>query len=83
MNNDAMASLAAVALLGIARTTSDLAPYIAVLALGFLVGAWGQSARSPIAVILGLLLILLAAGAFVIEHSGGNGSSGAPGIPGS
>ena len=76
MNNDAMG------LLAIARSASDLAPYVAVLALGFLVGAWGQSLKAPWLTLAGIVLILLAAGAFVIGHSSGNGS-GAPGIPGS
>ncbi len=69
-------------ILAIARNASELAPYIAVLALGFLVGAWGQAAKAPVVTVIGLLLILLAVGAFIIEHSGGSGS-GAPGIPGS
>ena len=67
--------------LAIARNLSELAPYLIVLGLGFLVGAWGQSARVPVAVIAGLLIILLAVGAFFLEHSSGDGS-GAPGIPG-
>jgi len=67
--------------LAVARNLSDLAPYLVVMGLGFLVGAWGQSARIPVAVIAGLLMILLAVGAFIIEHSSGGGS-GAPGIPG-
>ena len=71
------------ALLGIATNASELAPYIAVLALGFLVAAWGQGAKSPLTVVLGMVLILLAVGAFIVEHSGGGSGSGAPGIPGS
>jgi hypothetical protein len=67
--------------LAVARNLSDLAPYLVVMGLGFLVGAWGQSARIPVAVIVGLLMILLAVGAFIIEHSSGGGS-GVPGIPG-
>jgi hypothetical protein len=70
--------------LAIARNLSELTPYLAVMGLGFLVGAWGQSAKSPTAVILGLLLILISVGWFVIEHSSGaaGGGGGAPGIPG-
>jgi hypothetical protein len=68
--------------LAIARNLSELTPYLVVMGLGFLVGAWGQSARIPIAVIAGLLMILVAVGAFIIEHSSGGGS-GVPGIPGS
>ena len=68
-------------LFAIARNLSDLAPYLGVLALGFLVGAWGQSARVPTAIIIGLLMILVAVGAFILEHASGGGS-GAPGVPG-
>jgi uncharacterized membrane protein len=68
--------------LAIARNASELAPYLAVMGLGFLVGAWGQSAKVPVAVIAGLLMILLAVGAFILDHSSGSGS-GVPGIPGS
>jgi hypothetical protein len=67
--------------LAIARNLSELTPYIAVMALGFLIGAWGQSAKSPTTVIAGLLMILLAVGAFILEHSSGGGS-GIPGISG-
>jgi hypothetical protein len=68
-------------LLGIARNAGELAPYLVVMGLGFLVGAWGQSAKVPVAVVAGLLMILLSVGAFVLEHSSGSGS-GVPGIPG-
>jgi hypothetical protein len=67
-------------LLAVARTTSDLVPYLVVLALGFLVGAWGQSARFPIAVIAGILLILFAIAGFILDNNSGSG--GVPGIPG-
>jgi hypothetical protein len=67
--------------LAIARNLSELTPYLVVMGLGFLVGAWGQSAKAPTAVIIGLLLILLAVGWFILDHSSGGGS-GAPGIPG-
>jgi hypothetical protein len=67
-------------ILAVARTTSDLAPYLIVLALGFLVGAWGQSARVPLAVIAGILLIIFAVGGFILDNSGGG--SGVPGVPG-
>lgn len=82
MNNDAMAWLLVAAPLAIARNASELAPYIAVLALGFVVGWWGQSLRAPWLTLTGIALILLAAGAFVIVHASGGGS-GVPGIPGS
>lgn len=68
-------------LLAVARTVSDLVPYILVMGLGFLVGAWGQSAKIPVAVVAGLLMILLSVGAFLLENSSG-GSSGIPGISG-
>jgi hypothetical protein len=67
-------------LLAVARSTSDLVPYLVVMALGFLIGAWGQSARIPIAVIAGLLLIMFAVGGFILDNS--SGGSGVPGIPG-
>jgi hypothetical protein len=68
------------ALAGVARSASDLAPYLFLLALGFIVGAWGQSARMPIVVIAGILLILFAVGGFVIDNS--TGGSGIPGLGG-
>ena len=56
---------------GASQTASDLAPFIVVMVAGFLVGAWGQSARYPIAVIAGILLIMLAIGGFMIENGSG------------
>ena len=67
-------------LLAVARNTSDLVPYLVVMGLGFLIGAWGQSARLPIAVIAGLLLIIFAVGGFILDNS--SGGSGVPGVPG-
>jgi hypothetical protein len=64
-------------LFGAATTTSDLVPYLAVLALGFLVGAWGQSAKIPIAVAIGLLLIMGAVGGFILDNN--SGDCGVPG----
>ena len=63
-----------------ATTISDLVPYLVVMGAGFLLGAWGQSARVPIAVIAGILLILIAVAGFVIDNS--SGSTGIPGLPG-
>jgi hypothetical protein len=63
-------------ILGIAQTTSDLVPYVALLVVGFLVGAWGQSAKFPIAVAIGLLLIMAAVGGFILDND-----SGSCGIP--
>jgi hypothetical protein len=72
---------AAVALTAVARTTADLAPYLIVIGIGFLLGAWGQSARVPVAVIAGILLILIGTGGFVLDNdSGGNGVPGVPGV---
>jgi hypothetical protein len=42
------------------ETLSDLAPYVAILAAGFAIGAWGQAAKVPLAVAIGILLIMLA-----------------------
>lgn len=64
--------------LAAATTFSDLVPYLVVMGVGFLVGAWGQAARVPIAVIAGILLILIAMGGFIIENS--SGTSGVPGL---
>jgi hypothetical protein len=58
-------------LAGASETLSDLAPFVAVMLAGFLVGAWGQAARSPIAVLCGMLLILLAIGGFFVENGSG------------
>ncbi len=66
--------------LAVARTTSDLLPYLAVVGLGFLLGAWGQSAKVPVAVIGGILLILIGTGGFLLDN--GSGEGGIPGIPG-
>ena len=58
-------------LLGASKTASDLLPFLVVMVAGFLVGAWGQSARSPIAIIAGILLIIFAISGFFIENSSG------------
>lgn len=63
-----------------ATTLSDLAPYLVVMGAGFLVGAWGQSARIPLAVVAGILLILMAVAGFIIDNS--SGSTGIPGLSG-
>ncbi len=46
-------------------------PYLALLVLGFLVGAWGQSARSPLAVTLGITLIVTAVLLFLLANGSG------------
>lgn len=65
-------------LIAAAQTISDLVPYLVVMGLGFLIGAWGQSARVPIAIVAGILLILFAIGGFMLDNS--SGSSGVPGF---
>ena len=47
-----------------------------MLAAGFLIGAWGQSAKLPIAVLAGIVLVMLAIGGFLIEN--GSGPNQAP-----
>jgi hypothetical protein len=49
------------------RTLSDLAPYLGLLAFGFLLGAWGGSARSPLAVAFAIALIVLAIVLFQLQ----------------
>jgi hypothetical protein len=71
-------SAAATPVLALAQTLSDLVPYLAMMFVGFLVGAWGQSAKAPLAVALGIILILLAAALFVLGND--SGGSGAPSI---
>lgn len=61
-----------------ATSVSELMPYLVVMGAGFLVGAWGQLARVTVAVLAGLLLILIAVVAFIIDNS--SGSSGVPGF---
>jgi hypothetical protein len=73
------AALADLALpLAQATTISELLPYLAVLALGFLVGAWGGQMRSPLAVAIGITLIMIAVALFVITNSSGGGGGGIP-----
>jgi hypothetical protein len=63
-------------LLAASKTLSDLAPFLAVMIAGFLLGAWGQSAKLPLAVLAGIVLIMLAVGGFLIEN--GSGPNQAP-----
>jgi peptidoglycan/LPS O-acetylase OafA/YrhL len=74
----AIAAFAATHLLPLAQATtfSDLMPYLAVMALGFLVGAWGGQMRSPLAIAIGITLIMLAVALFVLANS--SGDSGLP-----
>ena len=57
------------------RTLSDLAPYVALFASGFLVAAWGQSAKVPLAVVLGITLIIGAVILFQLEANDLSGSN--------
>jgi hypothetical protein len=66
-----MTDLPAAPLIAVSKTVADLMPFLVVLVAGFLVGAWGQSARLPIAVIAGMILIMLAIGGFLIENGSG------------
>ena len=61
-----------------ATTISELLPYLAVLALGFLVGAWGGQMRSPLAVAIGITLIMIAVALFVLTNTGSGGSGTSP-----
>jgi hypothetical protein len=56
------------------ETLSDLAPYAALFAAGFLVAAWGQAAKVPLAVVLGITIII---GAILLFQFAANGFSGA------
>jgi hypothetical protein len=42
------------------NSVSDLTPFIALLVAGFLVGAWGTSAKVPLAVVIGIVMIIAA-----------------------
>jgi hypothetical protein len=70
MPGPAAASLALVAL----ETLSELTPYVALFALGFLVAAWGQAMKAPLVVVLGITIII---GAILLFQFAANGFSGA------
>jgi peptidoglycan/LPS O-acetylase OafA/YrhL len=55
MNNDAMVSPGVVASL----LPESITPYLALMIGGFLVAIWGQMARSPKLVALGIAMIFL------------------------
>ena len=57
------------------RTLSDLAPYVALLVAGFLIAAWGQSAKVPLAVVIGIAIILGAVLLFQFEANEFSGSN--------
>jgi hypothetical protein len=58
-------------LIAASKDAGDLLPFLVVMAAGFLVGAWGQSAKLPIAIVAGIALIMLAVGGFFIENGSG------------
>ena len=59
------------AFLAAAQSIDDLLPFLAVMIMGFLVGAWGQASRSVIAVIAGMFLILIAVAGFLADNGAG------------
>jgi hypothetical protein len=61
-------------LIAATQTFSDLLPFLVVMVSGFLVGGWGQASRSPIAVVAGMALIIIA----VLGFLGANGSGPVP-----
>jgi hypothetical protein len=56
------------------ETLSDLAPYVALFGVGFLVAAWGQAAKAPLVVVLGITIIVAA---ILLFQFAANGFSGA------
>ena len=58
-------------LLAAANSISDLLPFLVVMAVGFLVGAWGQASRSAIAIVAGMALILIAVAGFLADNGDG------------
>ena len=64
-------SIALASLLAAANTISDLLPFLIVMAVGFLVGAWGQASRSSIAIVAGMALILIAVAGFLADNGDG------------
>jgi hypothetical protein len=57
------------------ETLSDLAPYAALFGAGFLVAAWGQAAKVPLAVVLGITIIVTAILLFQFEANGFSGAN--------
>ncbi len=57
------------------ETVSDLAPYLALMGAGFLVAAWGQAAKLPLAVVIGILIIIGSVLLFQFEASGFSGAN--------
>jgi hypothetical protein len=57
------------------ETLSDLAPYLGLFALGFLVAAWGQASKAPLVVVLGITIIVAAILLFQFAANGFSGSN--------
>ncbi len=53
------------------ETISDLLPFLVVIIAGFMVGGWGQASRSPIAVVAGMTLIIIAVVGFLAANGSG------------
>jgi hypothetical protein len=49
------------------ETLAELAPYLALLIAGFVIGAWGQAAKAPLVVALGIVLVMLAIVLFQLQ----------------
>jgi hypothetical protein len=69
------ASAAAGLPLAALETLSDLAPYLGLFVAGFLVAAWGQAAKAPLAVVLGIAIIVTAVLLFQFEANGFSGAN--------
>ena len=50
----------------------ESAPYVVLLGIGFLVGAYGQAARLRWLALAGVLIVIVAAVAFQVGSSGGS-----------
>jgi len=57
--------------LAASESLSEMVPFLVVLGAGFLVGAWGQAAKAPLAVLAGILLVILAILGFFVENGSG------------
>ncbi|MDQ3572387.1 MAG: hypothetical protein M3383_05940 [Actinomycetota bacterium] len=66
-----VASLLATLPFAASESLSEIVPFLVVLGTGFLVGAWGQAAKAPLAVVAGILLVVLAILGFFLENSSG------------
>jgi hypothetical protein len=61
--------------LGALQTLGELAPYVALFGAGFLIAAWGQSAKVPLAVVIGIAFIIAAILLFQFEANDFSGSN--------